>query len=398
MSKNFCSIPWIHAATTTSGASRVCCLMSNHSSGGLTGHNFKNNTIEEIHNSEFTRKIRKQFLAGETPEECSTCWIKEASGGKSRRTFTNKIYKDIINYDKAKAATDADGYTSIMPVYWDLRFGNLCNLKCVMCGPQSSSQWYKDWAHVYNTDEFLDSGKIIKFTDKDAYTWWDTENFWNQLNKNINNLSHIYLVGGEPTLIEQHYDFLQTLVDKDLSKNITLEYDTNITNVHERALEQWKNFKNIMLRVSIDDYGKQNDYIRFPSKWQSVSRNIDIIKERLPNTKIEISITWQILNSFTFLNLLDEFSEEYINIRILSHPEFMDVKNISANAKTKLIELYTARNDVRLQPLINYLNSTLDYENYDNIIKLEDFLSSLDTQRNTNWNQTFPELYKMINT
>ena len=169
MQKNsFCSIPWIHSATKTNGASRVCCLMSNYDTGngGQTGHNFKTHSIEEIHNSEFTRKIRKQFLAGEKPVECATCWTKEANGGKSRRTFTNNMYKDIIDYDKAVKLTAPDGSTTQMPIYWDLRFGNLCNLKCVMCGPQSSSMWYKDWASVYNTDHFYDSNTKIEINKK----------------------------------------------------------------------------------------------------------------------------------------------------------------------------------------------------------------------------------------
>ena len=74
---NFCSIPWIHSATKPNGASRVCCLMSNYEqgNGGQTGHNFKNNTIEEIHNSEYTRNLRKEFIKGHKPTECNTCWV-----------------------------------------------------------------------------------------------------------------------------------------------------------------------------------------------------------------------------------------------------------------------------------------------------------------------------------
>ena len=29
-----------------------------------------------------------------------------------------------------------------MPAYLDIRFGNLCNLKCRMCGSWASNQWF----------------------------------------------------------------------------------------------------------------------------------------------------------------------------------------------------------------------------------------------------------------
>jgi len=405
MQKNsFCSIPWIHAASKTNGASRVCCLMSNYE-GGLTGHNFKDNTIEEIHNSEFTRKIRKQFLAGEQPSECATCWVKEENGGKSRRIATNRMYKDIIDYDKAVQLTAPDGSTTQMPIYWDLRFGNLCNLKCVMCGPQSSSMWYKDWAAVHNTDHFYDSGTKINITDgkkkldndcESEYDWWQSEHFWEQLDQYKDQLEHVYLVGGEPMLIETHYNFLQKLIDAGVSKNVVLEYDTNITNVHQRAIDQWKHFKKLILRVSIDDFGEQNDYIRFPSKWYKLNENIERINKLLPRTKIEISITWQMLNAFTFLKLLDHFSNYHINIRILSNPSMLDVKHLPKQAKLDIINTYN--NSVhkdKLSHLISYLTNNLEYEG--NYYTCAEFLEKLDKIRGTDWSKTFVELYNSIN-
>jgi len=402
---NFCSIPWIHAATKTNGTSRVCCLMSNHVNGGLTGHNFKDHTIEEIHNSEFTRKIRKQFLAGEKPVECNTCWVKEDNGGKSRRTFTNKMYKDVFDYDKAVKVTALNGSTTQMPVYWDLRFGNLCNLKCVMCGPQSSSMWYKDWAKVHSTDHFYDSGTKINISDGNKqqridrasdYDWWESEHFWKQLDKHKDQLEHVYLVGGEPMLVEPHYKFLQNLIDSGVSNNVVLEYDTNITNVHQRAIDQWKHFKKLMLRVSIDDYGEQNDYIRFPSKWYKLNENIERINELLPNTQVEISITWQILNAYTVLNLLDHFNNYHINIRILSDPDMLDAKHLPKQAKLGIIDMYTSSvHKDKLAHLINYLNNNIDYEN--NPYNCTDFLEKLDEIRGTNWKETFIELHKSIN-
>ncbi len=403
MGNRFCSIPWIHAASKTNGSSRVCCLMSDHPSGGTTGHNFKTHTIEEIHNSEFTRKIRKQFLAGEEPEECSKCWIKERGGDKSRRTSTNKMYKDIIDYDKAVQLTAPDGSTTQMPIYWDLRFGNLCNLKCVMCGPQSSSMWYKDYGKINNTNHFYDDSDRIEINDKDNthYDWYTSEHFWEQFER-VDKLQHIYLVGGEPTIIEQHYSFLQTLIDRGVSRDITLEYDTNITNVHQRGVEQWAYFKKVMLRCSIDDFGEQNNYIRFPSKWHKLNENIKLAvanpKVYNNSLKIEISITWQILNAFTLLNLLDHFAEYEIGaIRILNVPSSLDAKHLPQQAKLDIMSRYAnSVHSKKLSHLITYLNSTLEYDIDPN--KCVGLLEKLDKIRGTDWRKTFVELSNSINT
>lgn len=403
MDNKFCSIPWIHAASKTNGSSRVCCLMSDHTSGGTTGHNFKTHTIEEIHNSEFTRKIRKQFLAGEEPVECSRCWIKEKNGDKSRRTFTNKMYKDVIDYDKAVQLTAPDGSTTQMPIYWDLRFGNLCNLKCVMCSPQSSSMWYKDYAKIGNTDHFYDDDDRIEINDKSNtnYDWYQSEHFWEQF-ESVDQLQHVYLVGGEPTIIEQHYSFLQKLIDNGISRNVTLEYDTNITNVHQRAVEQWSHFKKVVLRCSIDDFGEQNNYIRFPSKWHKLNENIQLAVSNPTiynaSLQIQISITWQILNAFTLLNLLDHFAEYEIgSIRILSVPSSLDAKHLPQQAKLDIMSRYAnSVHSKKLSHLIKYLNSTLEYDINPN--KCVTFLEKLDKIRGTDWRKTFVELSNSINT
>ena len=116
-----------------------------------------------------------------------------------------------------------------------------------------------------------------------------------------------------------------------------------------------------MLRVSIDDFGEQNDYIRFPSKWYKLNENIQRIKELIPNTQIEISVTWQMLNAFTILNLLDHFNNYHINIRILSHPAHMDVKHLPKQAKLDIINMYNSSvHKDKLKHLINYLNNTLN--------------------------------------
>ncbi len=53
-----------------------------------------------------------------------------------------------FDYDKAAAITDADGTMDVTQQdinFVDIRYGNFCNLKCRMCGPTDSHQWYDDF-------------------------------------------------------------------------------------------------------------------------------------------------------------------------------------------------------------------------------------------------------------
>jgi sulfatase maturation enzyme AslB (radical SAM superfamily) len=258
--------------------------------------------------------------------------------------------------------------------------------------------WYKDWAKVYDTDHFTDSGKTIYFDDKQqlerTYNWWQSPEFWHVLQENLHSIKHIYLVGGEPTIIEQHYEFLQMLVDAGVSENITLEYDTNLTNVHTRSLDLWKNFKKLFLRLSVDDYGEQNDYIRYPSKWHIIERNISTLRNSIPDLRLEVSLTWQVLNAFTFINLLDFFKHDEVSIRILSTPEFLDCAWLPKSAKQDLIALYKQHSVP--EHLINYLQEAMG--DYDKQLHQQflSFCDKLDTIRGTSWRTIFVDLDKYI--
>lgn len=400
MNNNFCVIPWIHAATKTNGDARVCCLMSNHENGGLTGHNWSTADTHTIQNSDMHKRIRQDILSGNKPAECNTCWVKESRGGSSRRLFSNRVFKDYYTYENAIADTQDDGSIDVQPIYWDIRFGNLCNLKCVMCGPQSSSQWYKDWQKVYDTDEFSDSGRVIKFNDTDTldktYNWWKSPDFWKTLEQNLPYVKHLYLVGGEPTIIEQHYNFLEMLVEKGYAQDITLEYDTNITNMHVRAIDLWSKFKHLYLRVSIDDFGERNNYIRYPSKWESIDNNILRLQQAIPDLELEVSLTWQVLNCYTFRELYKWFEKDQISVRILSSPDHLDCAWLPKHTKQELINLYTEHS----MPvhLINYLESHLDDYDEDMHKQFLYFCKKLDAVRGTSWKETFVDLHNSINT
>ena len=188
---------------------------------------------------------------------------------------------------KAKEVTDEDGNVSGIPVtYYDLRFGNLCNLACRMCGPTDSHTWYEQWVDYHQTNDYIDTHGTVTLQRNakgrlytNDYDWHGSDVFWDSIEKNIPNIRHVYMAGGEPMMIERHYEFLKKCIDSGYSNKIIIEYNTNMTSLPPRVLEMWKNFRQVRVGASIDGYGDMLEYQRWPLKWTQAYKNLKKLDE-----------------------------------------------------------------------------------------------------------------------
>lgn len=288
MSSTWCPIPWNFQAVRSNGDVRVCCQANITRNKGVlrkadgSSYNAGIDDLDEARNSDLIKKIRSLMMRGEWSEECLRCRTEEESGLVSRRSYEHERWP---NFGMANVAahTSDDGAidTDALPVvYYDLRFGNFCNLACRMCGPQDSTGWYDDWAAMERQDWFDDShgreqmrrenGRWVS----DSYGWHDSENFWKQIEANKHNIQHVYMAGGEPLLIERHYEFLERCVDSGAAGNMLIEYNTNMTTIPNRVLQLWRSFKMVQIGASIDGMGSVFEYQRHPADWDKVLRNI----------------------------------------------------------------------------------------------------------------------------
>ena len=237
----WCVLPWSHLNITEIGYYKLCCLSSESKEGGLLKDK-KGNPLHvekadwhSVFNSDKMKTIRKNMLAGKWSKDCVTCKKQFAIGMPSlnihSRWLLGKIVesKNYPGYKKAKSLTHADGSISLKdfpPSYIDIRFGNTCNLKCIMCSPQISSKWYEDWSALSGKKYFYNDDKRInlRFNTKkklkpesNVYEWSNdlssSSNFLRtQIDKNITQLRCIYIAGGEPLIVKSHYNFLQLLM------------------------------------------------------------------------------------------------------------------------------------------------------------------------------------------
>ena len=255
MSKNFCILPFISGYVGTQKEFRLCCEFDKVIPG---------NKFEEIWNGQIYQKYRQDFLDGIMPPECSVYIDDEKSGIESfRQTYLSRHPTDVKHYTTTKQLVVP------APVMFDIRFSNYCNLECVMCGAHSSSA-IDTRVSKYSNKESLSN--IYSPYELGKETHKTTLEF---LYKNIHELQEIVLAGGEPFLMPEVKALLEYCVEQGVAKNIRLRITTNATLFRSKW---WKDFllkfKHIDLLCSVDATGEILEYVRFPSKWSVIKKNL----------------------------------------------------------------------------------------------------------------------------
>jgi len=444
--KTFCPIPWVHQAVKNNGNFRICCQANVTENQGIVRKengapfNASIDSIDDAYNSELLKRIRLNMLNGEWNPECERCKIEEEAGLESRRPNEVHQWRDTFTIDDAVNATSLDGSVDISPVYYDLRFGNFCNLKCRMCGPTDSHAWYEEYVGWDNLDQpekkiqqgFWDTGEFVELiaTDKgrwttDVYNWHEQETFWKNLEKNIENIQIVYMAGGEPLLIEKHYDFLQSCVDRDCAKNIRLEYNTNLSVLPKRVLDLWTHFKMVRVGSSIDGMEEVLEYQRYPLKWSTALKNLkalDDLAVRYDNIEPCIGYTVTAYNVFHFPRFiwwkLFESGFKKINgverrpvisYHVLHEPDRLSVQMLPLHIKENLRSEYDMwkekilisdleenTKDTAIKMLEGVLNFTFLEDKTHQIEEFVKFTKFLDSKRNQDIKNYIPELGELF--
>jgi sulfatase maturation enzyme AslB (radical SAM superfamily) len=366
----WCPVPWMSLNVRNTGDVRVCCNTNVSLNQGLiertngSNYNLGVDGIHDFRNAPLMKEIRRDMLSGKWNPSCIRCKRETESGMVARLDWERDIWKHHITEEHAATLTAEDGTIDVTesPLrYMDLRFGNLCNLKCRMCGPTDSNQWYDDQVQLWG-DTYSDGGYKVKLISNDKnqympetniYSWYNNSKFWEGMEAEINNIERLYIVGGEPLMINQHYEFLQQCIDRGRANNIVVEYNTNITNIPQRAWEIWKKFKRIQIGFSVDGVGTINDYIRYPSKWSYIEKNIQKLDNAEGNFKIWWAATIQVYNLLHLPELmLWRIGQDFKNINNIDHdrpimtmhplhnPQFLNVKIFPAKSKQVIMSQF----------------------------------------------------------
>ncbi len=432
----FCPLAWNSINLRNNGDLRICCNTNSYSpKKGImrkedgTPYNAGRDDLNDARNAEIIKDVRVSMMKGEWNPECERCRQEEVNGIRSRREYESEDWD--LTLEEAMEKTNEDG--SIDPSdfdleFFDIRYGNFCNLKCRMCGPTDSHMWYSDHVALYNTTKYKDTHDLIQLTKNekgkwstDQYDWFKNSNFyWNNFEKHTTKAKKLYIVGGEPLIIEEHFESLERLIAAGRAKDIQIEYNSNLTNVTDRIMKIWENFKQVRIGVSIDGYGDVFEYQRTPAKWPSVYKNMKKLNDN-PNINLKgwFAFTVTPFNVFHLPEFMKWKLEEsgltrfnpitgprpVITQHMCHSPKYYNVKVLPQMLKDEVCDTYqeyidwvlaSNHSDHVKQKFVSILDGIMDFMNSEDFATdhLEEFklhTTKLDLIRNQNILSVVPQ-------
>lgn len=329
-------MPWVHFHVTQYGTVTPCCQAPWQEEQAFG--NINKQSIKEIWQGNEIKNFKKNILEGKVDKRCESCFIREKSGFTSLRKITNHKYQH--KRDLVLSTSKLGEIGSVMPVYFDVRFSNVCNLKCRICGTRSSSSWFNDAVEL---------GMIKEDAKALTYSFENVSSFFLQFEELIPTLEELYFAGGEPITMEEHYELLGLLI-KHKRTDVRLTYNTNFfsfTFKQHNVFELWKQFKTISVAASLDASDRRGEFLRKNLKWSDVVFNRQLILKELPHAEFVVSATLNIYNILHLPDFHKDWAEQQlIQVEdfiptLLVQPKELSVSILPNSFKKKSIEKYS---------------------------------------------------------
>jgi MoaA/NifB/PqqE/SkfB family radical SAM enzyme len=391
----FCVLPWISLETSPIGTVRPCCLAEEEIVDD-SGVKFDLNTASfaGIQNSAYMQNLRQEFLDKKQPQTCRKCWREERAGRTSKRMHTLDRLKHMI--------PDQPWTQDARPLmFLDLKLGNICNLKCRICGSWSSSSFATEELNWMPADQRKASHHYTML----RAGAWPRENlkFWTELEQIIDQIRYIEFTGGEPFMIQEHFDLLQRLVDRGLANQIEIHYNTNGTHFPEQAETIWQHFKTVEVAFSIDDVDLRFEYQRTNAVWNEVVSNIEKFRHmraRQKNLQLQVCSTVNVFNVLYLEELaqwIDQQQFDFVYWNMMHEAYYFSINTLPESAKQQVTQtLMSARvtpaHQKEFENIIKFMNAGASLDG--NILRMK--VADLDRKRGQNLCNVEPELAKLI--
>ena len=376
---NFCYMPWYGLAIAANGNIKPCCQYK----GGVA--NTLDSDIIEEYNNDKMKSLRSKFLSKQKPKECNSCWEREKQIGESRRLWFQEKFDEYIDKDETLTV-------NLQNPQWiqaDINFGNLCNLKCRMCGVWASYGWKDDEIALANiSKDYKKQKEPVQLIEQNLNTI-------KSLLPGLKNIKRIDFKGGEPMMAKHHIEFLDYMIEKGYQKNVTLQYTTNGTIVNKKILSKLSKFKNVRIMFSIE--GTKNLYQYIRGGKYDIDHFVETVRlyDKLDNVLLGFNVTMQTYNVLDLHNLYI-----FLNCLNLKHGSAKGAFNTICNEPNYLNPLnipYELRFDI-----INKLENINDFTNFNTSLKsfkfdielwniFVNFTKDLDKLRNENVLNYIPE-------
>jgi len=392
----FCILPWVSLETSPIGTVRPCCLADDEIVDD-SGNKFDLNSASflDIQNSQYMRNLRQEFLDAKQPQTCRKCWREERAGRTSKRMHTLDRLKHML--------PDATWSADAKPlIFLDLKLGNICNLKCRICGSWSSSTYAAEELAHLGPDKDKKNNHHYHMLQQGA---WPRENptFWNEIQQVSEQIRYIEFTGGEPFMIQEHFKMLQALVAQGIANNIEIHYNTNGTQWPEQAEDIWKHFKLVEIAFSIDDVEQRFEYQRSNARWDTVCENIDKFRQlraRYSNIRLQVCCTVNVFNVYYLETVADWIMKQqfdFIYWNMLHDAYYFSISTLPDSAKhritTKLQSAQLPDNIKKeFEQIIDFMNKGNSLDG--SVLRM--CIANIDRRRRQNLRSVAPELAMAI--
>lgn len=383
--KSFCLMAWAGIMVDTTGEVKPCCVFK-ESLGDSTCA-----SIDEIRNSAAWRSLKKEMLNGQVIESCQACYDVEKLGRESVRTSANRQLAHVLL--SGPDVTETNTLSDLS--YWDIRHNNLCNLVCRSCSPKSSTSWSRVAA---DTGALTNSKPLLRIS----------RSITEQLLPHVESVKTIYIAGGEPLIIDEFYQLLDTLIAKNRT-DVELTYNTNLTKLsvgNKFITTYWKQFSNLSVGASLDGEYERGEYIRQNTNWDDIVANRKTLMSECPHIDFYVASTVSILNVLHLPDFhrswVDQglIKAEEFNYQLLRWPSYLRIDCAPIDIKDLVKEKYSAYLDwLRPRDTLGRATtgaeSVLKYISQHGVFNAKEFwrhTDQLDNYFNKNLIDTFPEL------
>jgi hypothetical protein len=376
-----------------------------------TNHHAFDQTTFDFHNTAEKIDDRNRMLAGEWPQRgCDYCQNIERAGGQSDR-ITNLDLAGIHAPPELEHDIKA---TRVTPRILEVYFDNLCNLKCVYCGPNFSSLWDAE-----NKQHGTFSRNGIMISDgfrKDPNIEDNKQRLFDWMEKHAHNLTNFNILGGEP-LFQADFDRCLDFFAQHPAPDLDLQIFSNL-NATERRVEsmiqkirrliEQDHIRQFTVTASLDCWGAEAEYARFPLDLAIWQRNFErllaepwiklivgstitpLTVKTLPDLVAKINQWRETRPVYHYFNSVNSASYLYIDI-------LGDVFREDFQRALDLMPEHTLEQQQTKQYLKGIaLQSCSGSFNLQEAVKLRTFLDELDRRRHTNWRQYYPWLAELL--
>ena len=348
-----CKWPLNHISVSSTGRYRPCCAWEEQPNQITV----KDNSLEDYLNSDFYIEMIKDLKNGKYASGCAECVDDEKSGIKGLRDV------GWIKYNNKTTFSLHD---------MEIKFGNLCNAGCIMCSSYNSSLIQQE--QVKNPELM----KFKKHNEIPDDQWYQDPDKFSQIVQLASNAKNVRFTGGEPTVQGLLTEFLSQL--SDINTDITIQITSNGSNYNDKLHRMLKKFKNVNINVSIDAYGKANDFIRWPISWSKLEKNVDTMRQH-HDVNVEISLQAAGVDTLPELIAWCEGRDLLWNVNSVYEPVYLQPFLAADGIKDKA----RAIGSKKINALLDYSSTN---QNKDQLRqKMLDYFDTLSNIRGIHWKE-----------